>query len=191
MKARSFIIIFCLAVLLSVAIVAADSPTSFLITGEVSNSGNPVNDPGVMVINTNTAEAFTVETSASTNYFSTITSSYNVSVNDMLNFSIDGEQINTHTIIQSDIDAGGLEIDLTIASAYLCGDVTCNGIVDLGDVILLANFVGYYPGRPEYYLNSTQMLAGNVTGDSCVDTGDVILLSNYVGYTWYELRCAE
>lgn len=191
MKARSFIIIFCLGVLLSVAIVAADSPTSFLITGEVSNSGNPVNDPGVMVINTNTAEAFTVETSASTNYFSTITSSYNVSVNDMLNFSIDGEQINTHTIIQSDIDAGGLEIDLTIASAYLCGDVTCNGIVDLGDVILLANFVGYYPGRPEYYLNSTQMLAGNVTGDSCVDTGDVILLSNYVGYTWYELRCAE
>ena len=180
-----------MAVLLSVAIVAADSPTSFLITGEVSNSGNPVNDPGVMVINTNTAEAFTVETSASTNYFSTITSSYNVSVNDMLNFSIDGEQINTHTIIQSDIDAGGLEIDLTIASAYLCGDVTCNGIVDLGDVILLANFVGYYPGRPEYYLNSTQMLAGNVTGDSCVDTGDVILLSNYVGYTWYELRCAE
>ncbi len=109
----------------------------------------------------------------------------------MLNFSVDGEQITTHTIIQSDIDAGGLEIDLTIASAYLCGDVTCNGIVDLGDVILLANFVGYYPGRPEYYLNSTQMLAGNVTGDSCVDTGDVILLSNYVGYTWYELRCAE
>ena len=191
MNPRSFIIIFCLAVLLSVAIVAADPPTSFLITGEVTNSGNPVNDPGVMVINTNTAEVFTVETGASTNYFSIITSSYNVSINDMLNFSVDGEQINTHTIIQSDIDAGGLEIDLTIASAYLCGDVTCNGIVDLGDVILLANFVGYYPGRPEYYLNSTQMLAGNVTGDSCVDTGDVILLSNYVGYTWYELRCAE
>ncbi len=191
MNARSFIIIFCLAVLLSVAIVAADSPTSFLITGEVSSSGNPVNDYGVMVINTNTAEVFTVETSASTNYFSTITNSYNVSVNDVLNFSVDGEQITTHTIIRSDIDAGGLEIDLTIASAYLCGDVTCNGIVDLGDVILLANFVGYYPGRPEYYLNSTQMLAGNVTGDSCVDTGDVILLSNYVGYTWYELRCSE
>jgi hypothetical protein len=191
MKARSFIIIFCSAVLMSVAIVAADQPTSFLITGEVSSSGNPVNDPYVMIINTNTTEAFTVETSASTNYFSTITSSYKVSVNDMLNFSVDGEQITTHTIIQSDIDAGGLEIDLTIASAYLCGDVTCNGIVDLGDVILLANFVGYYPGRPEYYLNSTQMLAGNVTGDSCVDTGDVILLSNYVGYTWYELRCAE
>ena len=191
MKARSFIIIFCSAVLMSVAIVTADQPTSFLITGEVSSSGNPVNDPYVMIINTNTTEAFTVETSASTNYFSTITSSYKVSVNDMLNFSVDGEQITTHTIIQSDIDAGGLEIDLTIASAYLCGDVTCNGIVDLGDVILLANFVGYYPGRPEYYLNSTQMLAGNVTGDSCVDTGDVILLSNYVGYTWYELRCAE
>ncbi len=191
MSARSFIIIFCSAVLLSVAIVAADPPTSFLITGEVSSSGNPVNDPGVMVINTNNAEAFTVETSANTNYFSTITSSYNVSVNDVLNFSVDGEQITTHTIIQSDIDAGGLEIDLIIASAYLCGDVTCNGIVDLGDVILLANFVGYYPGRPEYYLNSTQILAGNVTGDSCVDTGDVILLSNYVGYTWYELRCAE
>ena len=191
MNTRSFIIIFCSAVLLSVAIVAADPPTSFLITGEVSNSGNPVNDPGVMIINTNSAEVFTVETSENTNYFSTITSSYNVSVNDMLNFSLDGEQITTHTIIQSDIDAGGLEIDLTIAPAYLCGDVTCNDLVDLGDVILLANHVGYYPGRPEYYLNSTQIQAGDVTGDGLVDTGDVILLSNYVGYTWYELRCAE
>ena len=74
-------------------------------------------------------------------------------------------------------------------SAGICGDVTCNGVVDTGDVILLSNYVGYYPGNPNYALNNTQKWAGDVTGNGVIDTGDVILLSNYVGYPGYELNC--
>ena len=61
--------------------------------------------------------------------------------------------------------------------------------MDTWDVILLSNYVGYYPGMPQYALNSTQQWAGNVTGNDVIDTGDVILLSNYVGYSGYELNC--
>ena len=71
----------------------------------------------------------------------------------------------------------------------ICGDVTGNGVVDTGDVILLSNYVGYYPGNPNYALNTAQQWAGDVTGNSMIDTGDVILLSNFVGYTGYSLNC--
>jgi len=71
----------------------------------------------------------------------------------------------------------------------ICGDVTGNGVVDTGDVILLSNYVGYYPGNPNYALDTAQQWAGDVTGNGVIDTGDVILLSNFVGYTGYSLNC--
>ena len=64
----------------------------------------------------------------------------------------------------------------------ICGDVTENDVVDTGDVILLANYVGY----PGYTIDER---TGDVTGNGVVDTGDVILLANYVGYPGYELNC--
>ena len=55
----------------------------------------------------------------------------------------------------------------------------------MGDVILLANYVGY-PG--EYTVDNEW--AANVNGDEGVDMGDVILLANYVGYPGeYTLDC--
>jgi hypothetical protein len=103
-------------------------------------------------------------------------------------------ELTFNNVVLSDQNAGEIQgVNINGASIQLisgiCGDVTGNDIVDLGDVILLANHVGYYPGRPEYYLDSAQIQAGDVTGDGLVDTGDVILLSNFVGYTGYELRC--
>ena len=71
----------------------------------------------------------------------------------------------------------------------ICGDVTGNGVVDTGDVILLSNYVGYYPGNSNYALDTAQQWAGDVTGNGMIDTGDVILLSNFVGYTGYSLNC--
>jgi len=65
----------------------------------------------------------------------------------------------------------------------ICGDVTGDGLVDTGDVILLSNYVGY----PGYTLPKEWV--GDVTGDGLIDTGDVILLSNYVGYPGYSLNC--
>jgi hypothetical protein len=65
----------------------------------------------------------------------------------------------------------------------MCGDVTGNGVVNTGDVILLSNYVGY----TGYTLQNKW--AGDVTGNGVINTGDVILLSNYVGYPGYSLNC--
>ena len=65
----------------------------------------------------------------------------------------------------------------------VCGDVTGDGLVDTGDVILLSNYVGY----PGYTL--PKVWASDVTSDGLIDTGDVILLSNFVGYSGYSLNC--
>ena len=83
------------------------------------------------------------------------------------------------------VDAGSVEI-----VSGICGDVTGDGVVNTGDVILLANYVGYYPGNPNYALDDGQKRAGDVTGNGVIDTGDVILLANYVGYPGYELNCS-
>jgi hypothetical protein len=54
-----------------------------------------------------------------------------------------------------------------------------NGFVDIGDVILLLNHVGY-PGDPTYALGSEW--AGDCRCDDEINMGDVILLLNHVGY---------
>ena len=114
----------------------AQPPAPFAISGWVNDSsGDPVNDPGVAITNTNTGESFV-----------------DVSANDELSFDVNGETVTTHTVNQDDMDAGGFEQNLTVeGTSGICGDVTCNGVVDTGDVILLSNFVGY----PGYELNCT------------------------------------
>ena len=65
----------------------------------------------------------------------------------------------------------------------LCGDVApypdCNGIVDMGDVILLLNNVSY-PENPRYALCNAW--AGDCRCNGVRDMGDVILLLNNVSY---------
>jgi thiol-disulfide isomerase/thioredoxin len=81
-----------------------------------------------------------------------------------------------------DAEAGGL-----------CGDVApypdCNGIVDMGDLILLLNNVSY-PGDPRYALCNGW--AGDCRCTGVRDMGDVILLLNNVSYPEdlrYVLEC--
>jgi hypothetical protein len=68
-------------------------------------------------------------------------------------------------------------------SEGLCGDVApypdCNGIEDMGDVILLLNNVSY-PENPRYVLCNGW--AGDCRCTGVRDMGDVILLLNYVSY---------
>ena len=49
------------------------------------------------------------------------------------------------------LDAGDFAQNLTVERSDLCGDVTGDGVIDTGDVILLSNYVGY----PGYSLNCT------------------------------------
>ena len=71
----------------------------------------------------------------------------------------------------------------------VCGDVTNDTNVNIGDVILLANHVGY-PDDPRYEVDEW---AADVNGNGGVNIGDVILLANHVGYPddpRYSLNCS-
>lgn len=41
------------------------------------------------------------------------------------------------------MDAGNFAQNLTVERSDLCGDVIGDGVIDRGDVVLLANYVGY------------------------------------------------
>jgi len=58
-----------------------------------------------------------------------------------------------------------------------CGDVTGDDNVNMGDVTLLLNYVGY-PGK--YTISSRW--AADVNCDGTINIGDVVLLLNYVGH---------
>jgi len=182
--------ILCILLAVSVCIVmivpamAQPAPsTPFLIWGWVTDSeGAPLDNPDVLITNLDTLEEFTAETYADSNYYQVMISSENVSAGNELNFSVNSGTPTNHEVTQAEINAGGFEQNLTAEQTGLCGDVTENDVVDTGDVILLANYVGY----PGYTIDER---TGDVTGNGVVDTGDVILLANYVGYPGYELNC--
>ena len=68
--------------------------------------------------------------------------------------------------------------------AGVCGDVTGDESVDVGDVILLGNHVRYPAKYP------VDEWAADVNCDSSIDVGDVILLGNHVRYpAKYSLGC--
>ena len=78
----------------------------------------------------------------------------------------------------TDEDGAGDVCDL------MCGDVNCNGEVNIGDVILLLNNVTYD------YLMCNEW-AGDVNCNGKINVGDVILLLNNVTHMTYEfpLKC--
>jgi len=61
----------------------------------------------------------------------------------------------------------------TYVALHLPGDLNCNCVVDVGDVIYLINYL--YKNGPE----PCPQVGGDVTGDGIVDVSDVIYLINY------------
>lgn len=68
----------------------------------------------------------------------------------------------------------------------LCGDVTGEGIVNMGDVVLLFNNVTYQ-GTPAYYI--INYWSADVTGDGNVNMADVTVLCDHVTYGTPSLCC--
>jgi len=56
----------------------------------------------------------------------------------------------------------------------LCGDVTGDGVIDIGDVFYLINYLFRSGPAPD------PLWIGNVNGDEVVDIGDVVYLINYL-----------
>ena len=98
-------------------------PAPFVVNGWVTDSGNPVNGPNVVVTNTNTGEEFVVETAAGSHYYRVVTYSFNVCTNDVLSFDVDCVTAATHGVTQDEMDDGGFEQNLTTTQAGVCGDV--------------------------------------------------------------------
>jgi hypothetical protein len=59
------------------------------------------------------------------------------------------------------------------------GDINGNGLVNIGDVVLLGNNITF-PGNPAYVLPSS--LAADVTGDGHINIGDVVRLGNFITF---------
>ena len=62
------------------------------------------------------------------------------------------------------------------ASFVRCGDANGDGIIDIGDIVLLINYVFYGGPAP------APLEAGDVNCDGIVDIGDIVYLINYVFY---------
>ena len=159
------------------------------------NDGSACNGPIVNVTNLNTGAKWHADTISTSNYYQVSTTSWNVSAGSVLNFNVSDNLGNytefNHTVTQDEIDNGGFvqNITITVPITGICGDVTDDSIVNMGDVALLLNNVSY-PGNPTYALKNEW--AGDVTGDNVVNMGDVALLLNNVSYPGnptYNLNC--
>ncbi|MFZ2070972.1 MAG: DUF3344 domain-containing protein [Halobacteriota archaeon] len=115
--------IMTLIVVLSSALIAAASvplpPTPFSIHGLVNYSnGESVNGPNVTITNLNTAEEFSAETNAASNYYQVSTSSCNVSAGNVLKFNASDNIGNftefNHTVTQEEMNNGGFAQNITI-----------------------------------------------------------------------------
>jgi hypothetical protein len=102
---------------------------------------------------------------------------------------------NRHSYLYESNEENNLLAQLiTIRStAGICGDVApypdCNGIVNMGDVVLLLNYVGH-PGEYELCCEWCGDVAPCPASDGVINMGDVVLLLNYVGHPGeYELCC--
>jgi cardiolipin synthase len=79
------------------------------------------------------------------------------------------------------------ETNNCLTTIWVCGDVNCDGAVDMSDVIDMLYYVGY----PGHYTICNEWSA-DVNCDGAIDMSDVRALLYYVGYPGqYELNCCK
>jgi hypothetical protein len=74
----------------------------------------------------------------------------------------------------SDSDNWGMEAGYVMATRVTRGDLNADGIINVGDVVYLVNYL--YRGGDE----PCPIEAGDVTDDGIVNVGDVVFLVNYL-----------
>ncbi len=60
--------------------------------------------------------------------------------------------------------------------AFVCGDVNNDGVINIGDVVYLLNYLFRQPWPPPV----PHMCVGDVNNDDVVDIGDIVYLLNYL-----------
>ena len=66
----------------------------------------------------------------------------------------------------------------TAQKNFTCGDANVDGVVDIGDIVYLINYVFYSGPDPQPVFN-----ASDVNSDGVVDIGDIVYLISYVFYS--------
>ena len=191
------IVVLGILVLAAAPVIAQPAP--FLISGWIDySSGVPVNNPDVTVTNLNTSEVFTPWTTTGYSYYQVETSSYNVSMGNILHFHAGngaGTKLN-RTVTQDDIDMGGFVQNLTIPitpSQRICGDVNDDGVVNMADVMTLWYDYANYP-TPGAHTISNEW-AADVNCDGQINMTDVMTLwydyANYPTPGMHEVNCCD
>ena len=139
-------------------IVSAMIPTPFLVYGFVYFGAEPVNNPNVVITNLNTDEVFIAETNVSFNYYQVLTSSGNVSANQILHFYASNAVIKefNHTVTREEIDNGGFVQNVSLAGlpepkitsplndSCICGVVTIEAIDESCEEDIVYSLFEYY-----------------------------------------------
>ena len=146
-------------------------PTPFLISGEVDyDTGDPVPDPAVTVLNTNTSEPFDVNISG--NAYQVTTDSTHVGAGDVLHFNASNGNVTefNRTVISDDMNAGGFVQDITITQP----------VVPAPDLIVTAiNAYHNNTGCPAWF-NLSNEIDVTVKNNGTVDAGNASSVSMYI-----------
>jgi len=172
-------------------------PKPFVIYGWVNYSnGTAVLNPNVTITNLNTSEVFTATTSPDSNYYQVMTTSYNISAEDVLHFNVSDNLGNyaefNHTVTQDEIDNGGFmqNITITVPIAGICGDCDAFPGVTTNDGWLIFMNVTF-PGDPRYAL--VNPWAADCDGFEGITTNDgwlIFMNVTFPGDPRYALQCA-
>jgi hypothetical protein len=117
MNTRVIGVLLAALMCITMAAPAMAQPTSFVITGHVSDSdSNPCNGAWVQVTNLNAIEGWDAENDLTSNYYKLVLDSDDVSEGNILRFEASGcseSKIMEHTVTQSELEDGGM-IDFDI-----------------------------------------------------------------------------
>ena len=141
-----------IAVSMILSAAALEPPTPFKIYGWVcDNAGNPVYGPTVTIEAPDTSAVFDVATAGDSNHYHVMTSSWNVSVNNVLHiYASDGsnEEAFNHTVTEPEMLDGGLfDLNITVQPPGVCGDVDGLPGVTTNDGRQIFMYLLYGPGQ--------------------------------------------
>jgi hypothetical protein len=100
--------------------------------------------------------------------------------------SENGEFGDTGSVVAVGYNSSGKEVgsmicQMVIGQRVFCGDANHDGVVDIGDIVYLINYVFYNGPAP--------IDPSDANNDGVVDIGDLVYLINYVFYSGPEPTC--
>jgi len=172
---------------------ATKPATPFLVDGWVNcTSGDPANDPSVVISNLNTGEVFIAETDAGSNYYQVVTSSDNVSAGDVLHFNVEsGSSEFDHTVTAAEMASVGFTQNVTVDCSGLAGiSGDCDqypGLTTNDGWLIYMNLT--FPGDSRYAFTNAQAADCDIYSGVTTNDGWLIYMNlTFPGNSDYALQ---